>query len=158
MITFLVASLLVVGVLLIIIEVITPGFGVVGGSGIVSVVAAILLAWFQLGSREGLGAFLAAAVAVAFVLRTFPKTRAAKAMVLQEGLDARAPDPILSQLVGQHGVAVTPLRPAGAARLAAQLVDVVSEGVYVEAGTPVRVSRVEGNRVIVEPVQQYQGG
>ena len=158
MITLLVAALLVVGVLLLIIEIITPGFGVVGGTGIALTLGGVLVAWLKLGGREGLVAFLIATVAVAFTLKYFPTTRAAKAMVLQDGLDGRAPDPVLYQLAGQHGVAMTPLRPSGSAEFSARLVDVVTEGVYVDAGTPIRVNRVEGNRVIVEPVNEFRGG
>lgn len=50
---------------------------------------------------------------------------------------------------GTHGTALTALRPAGRATLAGRLVDVVSEGGFVDAGRAVRVVRVEGARVVV---------
>jgi membrane-bound serine protease (ClpP class) len=41
------------------------------------------------------------------------------------------------------------LRPAGLADLGDQRVDVVSDGEYIEAGEPVVVTRVDGNRIVV---------
>lgn len=50
---------------------------------------------------------------------------------------------------GQHGIAESDLRPSGKVRIDDRLMDVITEGDYVEAGTPVEVLRVEGNRIIV---------
>ena len=57
-------------------------------------------------------------------------------------------------LVGQEGVALTDLRPAGTARIGAERVDVVTEGEYVSQGAPIRVVRSEGYRHVVMPVAQ----
>ena len=52
--------------------------------------------------------------------------------------------------VGEDGVARTILRPAGKAEFGAALVDVVTDGEFVERGAKVRVAMVEGDRVVVE--------
>jgi membrane-bound serine protease (ClpP class) len=57
-----------------------------------------------------------------------------------------------ADLVGQEGVALTDLRPAGTARIGGERVDVVTEGTYVSQGDPVRVVRSEGYRHVVMPV------
>jgi membrane-bound serine protease (ClpP class) len=46
-------------------------------------------------------------------------------------------------------VAATTLRPAGIARIEGARLDVVTDGEYVEAGEPVEVTRVDGNRIVV---------
>jgi len=51
--------------------------------------------------------------------------------------------------VGDLGVARSILRPAGKAEIAGALVDVVTEGEFLEAGSPLRVLAVEGGRVVV---------
>jgi hypothetical protein len=61
-------------------------------------------------------------------------------------------------LLGQQGEALTPLRPAGRARLGEQTVDVVSEGGFVELGAQIEVVKVAGNRIVVrattkEPIE-----
>ena len=54
---------------------------------------------------------------------------------------------------GRRGQAVTTLRPAGRAQFGERVVDVVSEGGYIERGEQVEVLKVAGNRVVVQPVQ-----
>ncbi len=51
--------------------------------------------------------------------------------------------------VGAEGSSETTLRPAGKARIGGRLVDVVSEGEFIEKGAPLRVVRLEGNWVVV---------
>lgn len=55
-------------------------------------------------------------------------------------------------LIGQSGVATTPLRPAGKAQFGEQIVAVVSDGSALGVGEAVRVIEVHGNRIVVEPV------
>ena len=56
------------------------------------------------------------------------------------------------ELVGSVGAALTVLRPAGKARINGRLMDVVSDGPFVDAGQAVEVVRVNGNRVVVRAV------
>ncbi len=56
-------------------------------------------------------------------------------------------------LVGQEGVALTSLRPAGMARFGEKKVDVVSEGEVIDPDSRVRVVEVKGNRVVVRAVK-----
>ncbi len=51
---------------------------------------------------------------------------------------------------GQVGRIVSPLRPIGRAEIEGQLVDVISEGDWLEVGQKVRVVSVQGNRIAVE--------
>jgi membrane-bound serine protease (ClpP class) len=50
--------------------------------------------------------------------------------------------------VGDYGLADSPLRPAGRARFEDNYVDVVADG-FVDRGRPVRVIRISGNRIVV---------
>ncbi len=56
-----------------------------------------------------------------------------------------------SSLAGRSGIAGSYLRPAGVALIDGSRVDVLTQGEFIPQGTPVRVSRVEGARVFVEP-------
>ena len=53
---------------------------------------------------------------------------------------------------GDTGVAKTTLRPAGKAFFGDHLVDVMSDGTFIDAGASIRVVTIEGMKVIVEPV------
>ena len=57
-------------------------------------------------------------------------------------------DEKLTELGGKEGVTLTALRPAGAAEIEGRRLDVVTDGVFVEAGRPVRVISVEGARIV----------
>ena len=60
--------------------------------------------------------------------------------------------PDVSALLGAIGVAATPLRPAGKAKIGDEFVDVVAEGSYVEVGARVQVIEIEGYRIVVKEV------
>jgi membrane-bound serine protease (ClpP class) len=51
--------------------------------------------------------------------------------------------------VGVTGISLSFLRPSGKARFGDSVVDVISEGEYLEKGSEIVVSRIRGNRVIV---------
>jgi membrane-bound serine protease (ClpP class) len=53
--------------------------------------------------------------------------------------------------VGEWGVAESVLRPAGKVRFQNRSIDVVADGAYVDAGSPVQVIDISGNRVVVQP-------
>lgn len=64
-----------------------------------------------------------------------------------EGVVSQAPD--LESHLNKTGRTLTALRPSGAAVIDDIRLDVVSDGEFIEAGTPVRVTGVTGNQVIV---------
>lgn len=53
-------------------------------------------------------------------------------------------------LLGQSGRTLTPLRPSGIAEIDGHRFDVVTEGDFLDPGVVVRVTQVEGFRVVVE--------
>jgi len=52
--------------------------------------------------------------------------------------------------VGDAGVAVSTLRPAGKAKFGDAVVDVVAEAAFVETGNKVIITEIHGNRVVVK--------
>ncbi len=166
--------LFVAGVGLLALELfVIPGFGVAGIAGILCILASVVLAQMpsfetlgrlqpgtlgesalSAATQTALGSLLAVvgAVAIASVL---PRTRFARRLALDsplvhEGaLHGGAADPGLEALLGKEGVAETTLRPAGRARIGDRPVDVVTEGDYLEPGTPVRVIAASGNALVV---------
>jgi membrane-bound serine protease (ClpP class) len=162
--------LLAVGVLLLAAEAfLVPGFGLPGILGVLSFVTALL--FLTTGFTPGRGVpfdaeaaktfglqlvvtLLVGGVTLVALARFFPSAPYARRLLLLTGsLPTGAAVPAPVGTTSGDAVAVTPLRPAGRARLSgeADLVDVVTEGDFVEAGTPLRVVRVEGNRVVVRP-------
>ncbi len=57
-------------------------------------------------------------------------------------------------MVGDEGLAITPLRPAGRAQFGERIIDVVSAIGFIEQGARVRIASREGFRVTVDPVRE----
>lgn len=153
-----VVLLFVAGVILLLIEAFFPNFGVLGLSGAGAIIASVVLSAATAG--EGLrllasSVFLSALV-IAVSFRYLKRSGLWSQIVLQfsETKEQGYVGPVnASYLVGKEGVSLTPLRPAGVAEFEGRRVDVVSEGGFVAAGTPVRVITVEGSRIVVRTVQ-----
>ncbi len=60
----------------------------------------------------------------------------------------------LAALVGQEGRTLTPLRPAGTARIDGNNVDVVADGEFIPENTQIMVQSVVGARVVVRKKEE----
>jgi membrane-bound serine protease (ClpP class) len=65
--------------------------------------------------------------------------------------------PTINTLLGKRGVALTDLRPSGAALIDGKRTDVLTEGSFIKRGTAVRVIRVEGSGVVVTEDEDSAG-
>lgn len=149
----LVIGLMVAGLGLLAVEILViPGFGVVGILGLLGIAGSGYLAFERLTPAYGGLAIGGGVVGAALMFWLLPKTGVGKSMVLTTQQQGSAADPRLLLLVGREGKAVTPLRPSGTVEIDERPVDVVTDGVYVDSGTRVRVVSVEGVRVVVEPL------
>jgi membrane-bound serine protease (ClpP class) len=153
----LVIALALVGILLILFELhVLPGHGVAGTLGALTLVGAVLLAFglpFFLGALQALAvAIVLSAVSFVLLQRVIPENAFVKRLMFA---GTQGPDYVASAdyraLIGRVGVALSFLRPAGVATFGDMRVDVLTEGDFVPAGTPVRVTRVEGARIFVRP-------
>ncbi|CAN5679056.1 NfeD family protein [soil metagenome] len=160
-----VLMLLAGGILLLLAEAfVFPGFGVAGILGVLAVLASIFLSLIGSMPTSGdimiaLNVIAASLVIVGVVgwqlMRHLPKDRRARRIMLETSTSREAgyiSGDMRDELVGTEGVAVTDLRPAGTGQFGEELVDVVSEGGWVVAGTPIRVLRADGYRQVVRPV------
>ncbi|MGQ0813919.1 MAG: NfeD family protein [Gemmatimonadota bacterium] len=158
--------LLAAGVGLIGVEMfVLPGFGVAGIIGGLAVFGSIYLSLIsQFSSEADMGTaagMLSAAIIVVVVgawalLRTLPRSGrfSRSGVMLGDATDRTAgyiSNPVRDELIGATGVALTDLRPAGAAQFGDERIDVVSDSSFIGAGTPVRIVRSEGYRHVVIP-------
>lgn len=149
-------ALVLCGLLLVIAEIFLPG-GILGLVGAGCLVAAAVMSFQEFGPAGG-AMFTMAEIAVGALVilqavRWIPNTRLGKGLVLGAAVEGSAPSKDNEDLLGREGVAITQLRPAGAASIDGRRHDVVTEGSLIEAGTPLKVIAVEGMRVVVRPRQ-----
>lgn len=151
------------GLLLLAIELfVTPGFGLTGILGILALIVGLTLSLVGAGATAAIviGAvarvavsLLVALIASVLLLRFVPRLPFGRQLILHTGLAAdtgyaSAPERD-RQWLGKRGTALSPLRPAGIATIDGERVDVVSQGEWIDAGTPIDVVNVDGNRIVV---------
>lgn len=138
--------------MLLVVEVFIPGM-VVGLLGMASLITATVLCYSTYGADAGnmlLGAELIGSVIfTAWWLKYVPKTAFARKWTLNASIAGKSQVEVSHALLQQAGTAITQLRPAGIALINGSRMDVVSDGTVIEAGSPVRVQKIEGNRVVV---------
>lgn len=153
--------LLALGVVAFFLEAFVPSGGVITVVGLGCVGVAVGIAFSQSGAETGI-IFLGIAIVLvptaliaAFML--LPRTPIGKRLTLNTSQKAEAgyvaQDIRERQLVGRTGVALSPLRPSGEARIGDQRYDVITSGEMIEKGTDIVVSEVSGNRIVVRRAQ-----
>ena len=150
---------LIVGFVLLVIEMFLPGIGIAGVSGVLSLIAVVVM---QLGWGNPRVALYVIAITMLiiilgliWIIRSFQKGRLSKSfLVLREQSDGTSVPEIASarsSLVGKSGIAVTTLRPAGIAEIEGKRVDVTTAGEFIQKGSRVTVVKAEGIQILVNP-------
>lgn len=155
--------LFLVGLILLVVEIFfIPGFGIAGITGIVAIIASIILV---------MGSFLQATYSILFALgltlvvflllvKYLPSTRIWNKFVLstqqnkEHGYTVAIQE--LNKLEGEEGVSITPLRPSGMVKVHNQKLNVLTRGEYLDAHTRVKIVSIEGNKIIVEAIEEIK--
>ena len=149
---------LVLGYVFILIELFQPGFGVFGTVG-----AAIIALGIVLRVSEGDGNIFAQIFIIVFMVSVATliaflalALTAKKGWVMRSPITESATQEVSTQEIdvnsfkGKYGVALTDLTPIGTANLEGEVVDVASEGFYIDKGENVFVTRIEDGKIKVD--------
>ncbi len=145
------------GLALLIIELLLPGFGVSGITGILCLVAVIVIEFLAASATT---AYIVAAVLLAIlILMIVLFMRSMKGgllfrspIVLKDRIEAEAVKPSsgsLEGLIGKKGVATTPLRPSGIVIIDGTRYSVESQATFVDRNAIVTVVAVDGTKITV---------
>ena len=153
--------LIAAGFLLLAAELIFPS-GILAAVALAAIAIGVALTFSQdttVGVITLLAIFIALPVAGKLILYYWPRTAVGRRFFLQtpeaDTTLASAPgNQELEQLVGRVGRAVSDLRPAGVANFDGRRVDVLTEGMMVDAGQWVRCIEVRAGKVVVRPVEK----
>ena len=141
------------GFILLLIELVTPGFGLAGISGVGLLIFGCYLAYIKLNLFWGIFTSLVSLLAVIGFFKIFSRSFIWKKIRLENkqskenGFSASSD---LSHFLNKSGVTQSALRPAGIAIIDGKRLDVTAESLFIEKDKKVKVIKVEGNRVIVK--------
>ena len=150
-----------IGLILLIIEIFTPGFGLFGIAGVImSIIGIVLRA--TAGGRGNpvfqvllLLLLLIIICVLAFIIMAVSSKKGflsktpfiMKESAVSKGIAEGTAD--YTSLVGKQGRTLCALRPSGIAEIDGVRYDVIAEGEFVDADETVSVLRVEGVRIVV---------
>ena len=151
---------IIAGLVLMLVEVFMPGFGLPGISSILLLLASVVMLWLKAGPLAGFGLMLIIvalmAIALSITLRSASSGRLSKSPIIlkeaerpEDGYTAASD---MSIFIGREGETRTVLRPSGIANFDDVRLNVVSDGMYIKQGVEVRIVRVEGSRIVVEEI------
>ncbi len=155
----------IVGVVLLILEIfVIPGFGFVGALGILFIVSGLflgLLSDFDLLNPTlisiaviELAAALLGSLIIMYILsKILPKTIMWNKLILKTNINAKSgysSKKDVSNRIGEIGIALTDLRPAGTIKVGTKRFDAVTAGEYIEKGASIIIVEEEGSKVVVE--------
>jgi len=154
-------ALLVAGLVLLLLEILTPTFGILIALGAISLAAAVWLC-FRISSALGLVMIVALVITVPVYLvalvKWLPMSPLGKKLFLRKAPKPAVATPEAAEheaLVGRTGLAESLLRPTGAIRIEGHRVIATAETGIIQKGTKVKVIRAEGMNVVV---RQVEGG
>ena len=147
--------LLIIGFILVGIEMVVPGFGAPGISGIVCLIGGIILTAKNI--EEGLTITVVVVVILAVmmtVVMVFLKHVKSPVILDTEIKSTQGYISVsdMEYLVGKEGMAVTDLRPAGKCDIEGVEFDVRTEGRYIMRGNKVMISRIHENMIMVKEI------
>ena len=150
-------ALTVIGMVLIMIEIVIPGFGAAGISGGVALIAGLILGSAGNISYAMFSLLIVLAILIIFAVVVFRSALKGKLsrspVVLNTSIDAGSTelfDEDMQNLIGKTGVTATALRPSGIAVIDGRRLDVVTLAEFIGKGEPVVVERVEGVKILVK--------
>jgi membrane-bound serine protease (ClpP class) len=153
-----IVSLYVAGVLLILAEFFVPGavLGILGGVAVVACGVWASYIYPDLAFLFVVADLVGVMAAILLGVFLITKTNLAHGLVLEDEFTQEkgyVSDVTDATLLGAIGEVYSPLRPVGAITVNERRVAAVADGSFVDAGVTVRVIEVQGNRVVVERVQ-----
>lgn len=149
---------LIAGLILMVCEMFTPGMGVPGILGGLCLLGAIVLRADSLTTAliTLILILLPLMIAAGIIFRSFSKGALSRSrIVLKDSIDGESTplgDKDAQSLIGLEGECVTALRPVGAGDFGGRRLDIVSEGGFIQKGANVRITAIDGVRIMVKEI------
>jgi len=155
------AVLLIVGLILCIVEICVPGFGVFGIAGATSIVAGVIALLAYGASATQFFIMLFISLVVLGILFIIAVHSAKKGLLSKTPLvtssaavseDYGSPEKNFGKLLGKEGILMCDCKPVGRAKIDDEEYEVTSKHEFLLKGTHVKVIEVEGQKIVVRAV------
>lgn len=144
-------TLIILGLLALILEILVIPGGVVGVVGCVMMLVGVFIAYIKYGALAGnitlITTLVLTTVSVIMVLRSKTWNR----LTLKTNIDSKMNEFDNSKIaVGMTGVAVSRLAPAGTGKFGDELVEVHSFNDFIDVNSEIVIVKIDGGKIIVK--------
>lgn len=154
----LIVFLILLGIVLFLLEfLVVPGITVAGIGGAMSIITAIVLAFYYHGPRVGMITLLATLVVLIVTVVLMLKAGTWKKLMLNKTIDSKVDNIHMNEglvKVGDKGRTVTRLNPMGRVLVNGEYYEAKSPDRFIDQEREIVVIKVESNKLIVEPVNK----
>ena len=147
-----IASLIIAGLILFIIEVfLLPGISIAGIISAVCLLYANYYAFDTMGTLPGCITLVISAIGVIAITIWFMRSKTVDKLTLKKTIDYK-PEPLkgLNLKAGDEGIALTRLALIGNAEFDGNIIEVRSTGDFIEEKSKIRIERIRDGIVMVE--------
>lgn len=143
--------LAILGLVMLFTEILMPGFGLFGILGTISLFGSLILTYRIYGMVTFLIMLVAMVMIFFAMVYVAKKSGLYNKVILKDKQEAKDFDEsVLQGLLGQVGITQSTLRPFGVAEFGGKLVDVCSQGDFIDRGEKVQVVQITGKTVTVK--------
>jgi membrane-bound ClpP family serine protease len=157
--------LLAVGLLLVLLEFLIPSGGILGVMAALAILSGIIMAFNERGPVVGMLFVGVTVVSIPGLLiagfRILPHTPIGRQLISEsptgdEVISDMATRRNMREMIGWIGRSTSPMLPSGSIEVEGQTLDAVSQGMAINANTPVKIIDVQGTRIIVRPCREEE--
>lgn len=152
----LILTLIAIGILLLAIELlITPGFGLPGILGLLSIIGAVVFSFIEYGYTIGIIVLVLAILTLAISTWLLLRSDTWKNISLKESISYKTDTTPKEKglAIGAIGITISRLAPSGKARFHGHDTEVWSQYGMIDNGTQIEIVEVEGSKITVKQAE-----
>jgi len=147
--------LIIIGLLLLLIEfAVIPGVTIAGIGGFLLLATSVYIAFTEMGNIAGFITLAIVLIASPMLIYYLFNSRVGKKMILDSEIDGKIenfnPDKLK---VGDIGKTIGRLAPMGKIKVNGEVVEAQSTGSFIDHQTKIRITKINMNQIIVEPIK-----
>ena len=151
---FSILLLIIMGLALLIVELIfIPGTTIIGLLGVIFIIVGVYFGFETYDKTTGMYILGGTLILTAATLYFGFKSKAWEQFSLKTSMQGKFNEGVNDTLnLGDEGVATSTLKPVGKAEINNKLYEVTSMGGYLDTGVKIKVTKIDRNKIIVEPI------